>query len=109
MLRRNISLCFKSYPKAPLFPFKNFCSQQTPPQSEKKAPKKKETKIYITPKKIGIGLVCLSWVFLIKIWRDAEGQTVQRAHEYYEKGIKMDVAPPEEYRKEYVKKIVLTI
>lgn len=104
MLRRSIFLSFKSYPKAPLFSIKNFCSQQTPKSSsEKETQKKSETKFVITPKMIGIGLVCLSWVFLIKLWKDAEGATVHRANEYYEKGIKMDVAPPEEYRKEYVK------
>ena len=106
MLKRNLLFYFKSYPKTPIFPIKNFSTEQKPSTPEKEAPKKNEQKsapkIQITPKMIGIGLVCLSWVFILKVWKDFEGETVQRAHEYYEKGIKMDVAPPEEYRKEYV-------
>lgn len=63
----------------------------------------KGREIVITPKKLFVGAVLLSWVFILKTWFAAEEKGRERAQEYYDKGGSVDVNLPEEYRKEYVK------
>lgn len=64
---------------------------------------KQGREIVITPKRLFIGAVVLSWLFIMKKWFEAEEKGRIRAQEYYDKGGSVDVNLPEEYRKEYVK------
>lgn len=78
----------------------------TTPEQETKEQnnnKPKQLHIVVTPKRIFAGIICVSWIFLLKYWFDAEERTRKRAEEYYEKGGSVDESLPEEYRKEYVK------
>lgn len=70
---------------------------------ESQTSRKKEMEIVITPKRLFVGAVLLSWVYILKKWIDAEETGRIRAQEYYDKGGSVDVNLPEEYRKEYVK------
>jgi len=81
-----------------------FCVPK-PSETPKEESSEKEEKfsITITPRRVLIGLVCVSWVFLLKMWYDIQEPARQRAYQYYEEGGSMDPSPPEEYRKEYVR------
>jgi hypothetical protein len=81
--------------------FRAFSKIEEDKQTEPKK-KSKEFEIVITPKKIIYGIVGLSWIYLIKLWYDAEEIVRNRAQEYYDKGGSMDQKVPEEYRREYV-------
>jgi hypothetical protein len=87
---------------------RNFSTSEGPKQETPKKPKK-ELEIVITPKKIFIGLVVLSWVGLLKLWYDAEEIVRNRAQEYYDQGGRMDEKLPEEYRKEYVTQYLIIL
>ena len=102
MLRRKL-LIYLTNPKVtpkPLY-FRSFCASKPKPEQEE-TEKKKGPVLVITPKRILIGLIGVSWIFLFKLWYGAEEAVRMRAAEYYEQGIVMDASPPEEYRREYV-------
>ncbi len=52
--------------------------------------------------KIIIGLVVVSWGFIIYYWVNASEATKLRAKKYYDEGNKMDQPLPEEFRSEYI-------
>jgi hypothetical protein len=47
-------------------------------------------------------LFALSWVFIFKMWFNAEEEVQIRAQKYYAEGNSMDNPLPEEYRSEFV-------
>jgi len=101
MLRRISFFTPKISPKLPYIKYNHFCTSPKP-SSDQESAKESEPKIVITPKTLFIGLVSASWVYLLYLWYSVQEKTRERAHEYYEQGNSMDMAPPEEYRKEYV-------
>ena len=107
MLRRISSFVPKyTLPKVSYVRPNYFCTSPKP--SEQDTQKEKEAKIVITPKKLLIGLVSISWVGLLYLWYSVQERTRERAAEYYEQGNSMDMQPPEEYRKEYVKEFIIS-
>lgn len=108
MLRRIASFTPKISPKLPYFKYNHFCTSPKP-STDENSQQKSEPKIVITPQKLFIGLVSMSWVYLLYLWYSIQEKTRERAAEYYEQGNTMDMAPPEEYRKEYAEKLIRKI
>jgi len=57
-----------------------------------------------TPKGLLVTLVAISWVFLFRLWWNAEELVRERAADYYSKGGSLDQPLAEEYRSEYIEK-----
>ncbi len=72
------------------------------PENEAAKRTKKKPLIVLTPKKLFVIGVTVSWLFIFHKWFEAKEVVRERAQEYYDKGGSVDVSVPEEYRKEYV-------
>lgn len=105
MLRRKLLFGLHAPVKFNPVPYRYFCTPEKPPKKETPPFNPDDVQINISPKAIKrtlIGVVAVSWIFLLKLWFGFEESTRNRATEYYDQGGSMDPSPPEEYRKEYV-------